>query len=330
MVRAGVRALLTDSHFPDSSLEAEVLSEAGVELRQAQCETEADVIAAAEGADALIVMHAPITRAVFEARPEIRIVSRCGVGVDVVDLEAAAAHGVWVANVLDYGTREVATHAFAMALALVRGLPLYDAAIRSGRWHYSSPGPLLRPQHLGFGVLGLGRIGSEVARGARPWFDRVAGCDPYLDDSDWPEGVGRVELGELFATSNVVSLHVPLTYETRHMVGRELLAGMPGPAYLVNTARGAVVDVDAVLAALEDGTLDGAGIDVLPAEPPPADHPLLRHPRALLSPHAGFYSEQAAADMRRGAAANVAAWATEGRPVYVVVEGESGASSSSG
>lgn len=319
-----MKVLITDAEYPDLAIERQLLEAAGFEVTSAQCRTPAEVIAKGQGAAALLVQYAPITREVFAALPELKIVSRYGVGVDTVDLEAARAFGVWVANVPDYGSEEVAAHAFAMALALVRHLPFYDRAVREGRWHYLAGGPLKRPSTMTFGVVGLGRIGHTVAGRARAWFGRVLGHDPYLPQADWPKGVERADLDELFRKSQVVSLHLPLTRETRHLANRTRLAAMPTGSYLVNTARGALVDLEALLWALEEGPLAGAALDVLPQEPPPKGHPILRHPRVLLSPHAAFFSEEAEADLRRKAAMNIVAWAQKGRPRYVVVEGNRG------
>ena len=212
------------------------------------------------------------------------IVSRYGAGFDTVDTAACARHGVWVANSPDYGVGEVATHALAMALALLRHLAIYDRDVKAGRWSYLSPGSIRRASDLTVGILGLGRIGKRFAHLARNCFGRVIACDPYIIDGDFPAYVQRVDLDALFEQADIVSLHVPLNDETRGMVKGALLGRMRRGSMLVNTARGAVVDIGAVLARLDDGTLDGAALDVLPVEPLAADHPLARHPRALLTP----------------------------------------------
>lgn len=316
-----MNALITDFDFPSLALEQSIFAEAGWSLASAQCRTEDEVIAAARDADALLVQYAPITDRVLAALPRVGIVSRYGAGYDTVDTAACARHGVWVANSPDYGVGEVATHALAMALSLLRHLTIYDRDVRAGRWSYLSPGTIRRASSLSVGILGLGRIGKRFAHLARNCFARVLACDPYLIDGDFPAYVERVGLDELFERSDVVSLHVPLTDETRGLVGARLLARMRRGAVLVNTARGAVVDIDALLAALDDGTLDGAALDVLPVEPLATDHPLARHPRVLLTPHAAFYSEQAEVELRRKAALNIVQWARTGRPMYSVVEG---------
>lgn len=316
-----MKALITDFDFPDVALERGIFAAAGIPLAEAQCRSEDDLIAAAQGCDALLLQYAPVTERVLAALPRVGIVSRYGAGFDTIDTAACARHGVWVANSPDYGVGEVATHALAMALALLRHLAIYDRDVKAGRWSYLSPGPIRRASDLTVGILGLGRIGKRFAHLARNCFARVIACDPYIIDGDFPAYVGRVGLEELFATSDIVSLHVPLNDETRGMVGAGLLGRMKRGSLLVNTARGAVVDVDAVLARLDDGTLDGAALDVLPAEPLATTHPLARHPRVLLTPHAAFYSTAAEVELRRKAALNIVQWAQTGRPMYPVMQG---------
>ncbi len=316
-----MKALITDFDFPDIRLEQQLFAEAGVELRHAQCRTEEQLIEAGRECDALLVQYAPVTDRVLGALPRVGIVSRYGAGFDTVDTTACARRGVWVANSPDYGVGEVATHALGMALALLRHLAIYDRDVRAGRWSYLSPGTIRRASDLTVGILGLGRIGKRFAHLARNCFARVIACDPYIIDGDFSAYVGRVGLERLFEEADVVSLHVPLNDETRGMVDAGLLGRMRRGSMLVNTARGAVVDIDALLAALEDGTLDGAGLDVLPVEPVAVDHPLARHPRVLLTPHSAFYSTAAEVELRRKAALNIVQWAKTGRPAYPVVQG---------
>lgn len=316
-----MRFLATDHDFPDLDLERGLFEQAGMELAVAQCRSEQDVIEAAAGCAGLLVQYAPINARVFSARPEIRIVSRLGAGFDTVDTEDARRFGVWVANSPDYGVGEVAAHALAMALSLVRHLHRFDRDVHAGTWHYASTGGLPRPAQLTLGILGLGRIGKRMASVSRNIFGAVVACDPYVIDSDFPAFVGRVSKDELFRTADIVSLHVPLTDETRGMVDRRLLSLMKKGSFLVNTARGAVVNVADALAALDSGRLEGAAFDVLPQEPPSADDRVLAHPRVLLSPHAAFYSVDGERELRTKAAQNLIDWARTGRPKYVVVEG---------
>jgi D-3-phosphoglycerate dehydrogenase len=315
------RFLITDYDFPDVDLELALFKEAGMEVVTAQCKTEADVIAAAKGCQGVLAQYAPMNAKVFEALPEVRIVSRFGAGYDTVNVADARRFGVWVANSPDYGVGEVATHALAMSLSLVRHLPWYDHDVRAGNWHYANTGGLARAAELTFGILGLGRIGKRMSYMARNVFGPVIACDPYLIDGDFPAYVRRVSKEELFRKADIVSLHVPLNDETRGIVDARALSLMKKGSYLVNTSRGAVVVVDDVLEAVNSGRLDGAALDVLPKEPPEANHAILRHPRILLTPHAAFYSVEGERELRTKAAQNLVDWATTGRPKYVVVEG---------
>jgi D-3-phosphoglycerate dehydrogenase / 2-oxoglutarate reductase len=173
-----MKVLVTDADYSSLDIEADVLVAAGHELVVASCRTAEDVIEAAAGVDALLVQYAPITADVFEALPQLKLVSRYGVGVDVVDTEAARDHGVWVCNVPDYGTTEVALHAVAMLLALLRNVAGHDREVRAGHWDYHLGGQLRRPSSLTLGLVGLGRIGRMTAERAAPWFGAAVGYDP--------------------------------------------------------------------------------------------------------------------------------------------------------
>ncbi|HXF78423.1 MAG TPA: C-terminal binding protein [Usitatibacter sp.] len=316
-----MRFLVTDHDFPDVALEREVVERAGHELSVAQCRTEDDVIGAARGCAGALVQYAPMNARVFAALPELRIVSRFGAGFDTVNVKDAKEHGVWVANSPDYGVGEVAAHALGMAIGLVRHIPWFNRDVHAGRWDYNSTGPVRRLSGLTLGILGVGRIGKRMAAFAKPLFGRVIGCDPYVDARDFPDGVERVSRERLFPQADVLSLHVPLTDETRHGVDAAALAAMKRGSYLVNTARGPVVDVPALLAALDSGQIEAAALDVLPKEPPVGDDPVLRHPRLLLTPHAAFYSTEGEKELRTKAAMNLVEWARTGKPTYVVSEG---------
>ena len=319
-----MKFLITDFDFPDVALETELIRDAGHDVATAQCRTEADVIREGRGCAGFLTQYAPMNARVFEALPEVRIVSRLGAGFDTVNVEDARRCGVWVANSPDYGVGEVATHALGMALALIRHLPWYDREVKAGHWHYASTGGLPRAAEMTLGILGLGRIGKRMSYVSRNVFGPVLACDPYLIDGDFPAYVQRVSKEELFRRADVVSLHVPLNDETRGLVDSRLLSLMKKGSYLVNTSRGAVCNVPDVVAAVDSGRLDGAALDVLPTEPPAGDDALLRHPRILLTPHAAFYSVEGERELRRKAAQNLVDWAATGRPRYVVVEGRNG------
>lgn len=316
-----MKVLFTDHDMLDVTLERTLFRDAGITLVEAQCRTEDDVIAAADGCSALLVQYAHVGARVFEARPGIGLASRIGAGYDTIDANAARAAGVWVANSPDYGVGEVASHALAMLLASIRNVVRWNADVKAGTWHYTSAGTVPRLTDMTVGILGLGRIGKRFAHVARNLFRRVIAHDPHLIDGDFPAYVERVSLEALFEQADAVSIHCLLNDETRGLVGAPLLARMKRGSYLVNTARGAVVDLDALTAAVTEGRLAGVGLDVLPVEPVPSGHPLLADPRAILSPHAAFYSAASEVELRRKAAGNVVTWMRTGRPDYPVVVG---------
>ena len=317
-----MKVLFTDHDLVDISLERDLFREAGITLIEAQCRTEQEVIEAAEGCSALLIQYAPVADAVFAARPGIGLCSRIGAGFDTIDTKAAQRHGVWVANSPDYGVGEVSTHALALLLSLLRNIARYDRDIRGGRWHYTTAGRIPRATGLTVGVLGLGRIGKRFAHIARNTFGEIIAYDPHIIDGDFPAYVRRVRsLEELFAQSDAVSIHCLLNDETRALVGAGLLRRMKPGSYLVNTARGAIVDIDGLVDVLAEDRLAGVGLDVLPEEPIGAGHPLLDDPRVLVTPHAAFYSAQSEVELRRKAANNIVTWMRTGRPDYPVVTG---------
>jgi len=314
------RVLFTDQDYQDISLERNLFNAAGVELVVGNCRTEAELIAAGKEFDAFLIQYAPINDRVLDALPRLGIVSRIGAGFDTVDTAACERHGVWVANSPDYGVGEVSTHALSLALALIRNVVAYHRDIQAGKWHYLSSGPIRRASEMTLGIVGLGRIGKRMAHISRNVFKRVIAFDPYLIDGDFPAYVERSELADLFAQSDVVSLHTPLNDETRGMIDARVLGRMRPGSFLVNTARGAVVNIDDLLSAVDSGILAGAGLDVLPVEPV-ADSRLLGHPKLILTPHAAFFSLQSEVELRRKAAQNIVTWVKTGRPDYVVAKG---------
>lgn len=280
---------ITDSDLA-SHADEDVLREAGIIAVRLHATTEDDVIAALSQvpADALIVQWAPVTAAVLDAARRCRFVSRLGIGYDMIDVEAATRRGVAVANTPDYCVDEVAAHTLAMAMWLIRGLGRFDAAVRAGQWAAAAAYPAAaQPADTVIGVVGLGRIGSQVAAQAKALGFQVIGHDPYASPDG---GIPLTSLGDLLRTSDLVTLHAPLTAETWHLIRADTIELMRPGALLVNTCRGGLIDEDAVAAALHTGGLGGAALDVFEIEPLPAESPLRSLPNVLLSPHAAWYS----------------------------------------
>jgi D-3-phosphoglycerate dehydrogenase len=282
---------VTDCDHPSLDPERQVLAGHDVELRLLQCRTPGEVAEQAGDADVLLNQYVPITAEVLDALPRCRLVVRYGVGFDNVDVEAATRRGVWVANVPDYGREEVADHTLALGLALLRGVATLDRSVRDGSWDVEVARPLRRLGTLTWGVVGCGAIGTAVAGRAARLGMTVLGYDLAAVASQPP--VRRVPLEELLATADLVSLHAALTPDSRHLIGAPALARMRPTAYLVNTARGGLVDGAALLDALDAGALAGAALDVLEQEPPDElGWALVRHPQVVATPHAAWYSEE--------------------------------------
>lgn len=296
----------------DAGVGTELLEVAGFDVHHLATPRLDD--SAPKDAVALLAGYDPVDASMLAALPQLRIVVTHSAGYDMVDVAEARRRDIWVCNVPSAATEEVAVHAFAMALALLRRLPAWDGHVRAGHWDENLPHGMRRPSMLCCGVLGMGRIGCTFARLARGVFGSVVGADPYLPDDLWPADVTRVEVDELFDRSDVLSLHLPLTDDSRGVAYADRLARLPRDAVLVNTSRGALVDEAALLAALDSGRLAGAGLDVLDGEPPAPDNPLLRHERVLVSPHVGYLSAEADAAYARVPAENVLAWYRTGRP----------------
>jgi D-3-phosphoglycerate dehydrogenase/C-terminal binding protein len=279
---------------------------------------EDDLLGRVEDADAVMLYHTiALTERTIGRLRRCKLIVRCGVGYDNVDIAAARRHGIPVANVPDYGTEEVADSALGLALSLTRGIHLLTGRLRErrGDWSFMQVRPRHRLRGRGFGIIGLGRIGTAVALRAKALGMDVLFHDPYVPDGrDRALGIRRAEtLAELLGQSYVVSAHCPLTAETQHLINPQTLAQMPAGSYLVNTSRGGVVDPLAVLEAVTAGHLAGAALDVLEHEPPPDDYPLVvawrdpahpAHDRIILNPHAAFYSEEGLLDMRVKGAEN--------------------------
>ena len=274
--------------------------------------SEDDLIGKIEEADAIMLYHfIEISARTIQRLQKCKLIVRCGVGFDNVDRVAARERDIAVANVPDYGTEDVADSAIGMMLALTRGIHYLNDRLQRGQgpWIYTQAQPVHRLRGRVFGIIGIGRIGTATALRAKALGMEVVYYDPFVPQGrDKSLGVRAAEtLDELLAQAHIVSLHCPLTPETKHIINRSTLAKMAPGSFLVNTARGGVVDVLAVLDAITSGHLRGAAIDVLETEPPAADHPLIAawrdpdhpaHARIIINPHSAFYSEEGLLDMR--------------------------------
>jgi D-3-phosphoglycerate dehydrogenase len=298
-----MNTLITDYGFSNLDQERDALSRAGIELQTAQCKTAAEVIAVAAHADALIVQWAPITAEVIAALKNCKVIVRYGIGVDNVDLKAAGERGIPVCNVPDYCIPEVADHSIALALSLARQLPQTDAAVRNKVWKITPPFAFAAFRELTFAVAGFGRIARAVLTRAAAFGFRLAAYDPFVDKQVFIDaGVRQVTKDELFEVAGLLSLHLPLTPETRHFINRESLARMRRDAIIINTARGGLIDSDALAAALKENRIAGAGLDVYEKEPLPLDHVLRSAPNTILTSHTAWFSASSVPELQQKAA----------------------------
>jgi D-3-phosphoglycerate dehydrogenase len=292
--------VVTDYDFPDLSIESTVLddADADVELRGEYARTPEEVIDVTEGADALLVQYADVTDDVFEALPDLQAVGRYGIGVDSIDVDAATDHGVPVVNVPDYCIEEVPTHTLALLLACVRKIPSYDRAIKGGEWNWTAGKPIRRLTGATLGLVGFGKLPRRLIELVEGFDLEILVYDPYVDPAEVDAvGAENVDLDTLLERSRYVSVHAPLTDETRNLIDGDALDRMREDAILINTARGPLVDVDALFEAVDAGDIAGAGLDVLPEEPP--SEPPLDHDAIVYTPHVAFYSEESEETMRR-------------------------------
>lgn len=303
----GPTVLMAHTAIDDAAIERELFAPLAARLVAAADLDAPAARAAAREADALMVGVHRVPAALLGLMARCRIVTRVGTGVDAIDIPTATGRGVWVTNVPDYAIDEVSSHALALLLALHRNLRGHLAATAGGEWRYQAVSPIPRFAGLTLGLLGFGRIGSAMGRKGLGVGLRVVAHDPHIpQERIGAAGVEAVDFATLLRDADFLSLHVPLTDETRGLIDAASLARMKPTAYLINTARGEVVDVPALVAAVRAGRLAGAGLDVLPTEPPDPDDPVLREPRILLTPHIAWASEESKVDVRRRAAEDVA------------------------
>jgi len=276
-----------------TEIEAEELAKVNAELVDVECATEDEIIAAAKEADALLVVFAPMTRRVMDALPKLKVIVRYGIGYDTVDVDAATDNGVLLVNMPDFCLEEVSNHAIALLLALGGKLVSLNEGMKQGRWTESqlTRATVGAPYEQTLGLVGCGKIGRMTARKARCFGLRVLGYDPYVDKSLAKEhGITLVSLPELLRESDFVSVHTLLNKETWHLIGEKEFKQMKPSAYLINTARGAVVDEAALIKALQEKWIAGAGLDVFEQEPVAPDNPLLKMNNVVVTPHCCSHS----------------------------------------
>jgi D-3-phosphoglycerate dehydrogenase len=301
-----MKIMVTDYAWEDLEIERKILSTINATLVPANRGTEDELVELAAGVHGIFTNWKPVTKKVIAHAPKCKAIIRYGVGLDNIDVQYATEMGILVANVPDYCLEEVSDHALALLFALARKVTLFDRATKSGIYDLRVGTPFYRLRGKTLGIVGFGKIGSLVCRKAIGLglkvitFRRTAQSNPAKQ-----EVIETVSFPELLQRSDYISIHAPLTLETRHLFNLSAFQQMKPTAFLVNTARGDVIDSKALLKALDDGLIAGAGLDVLPKEPPDAGDPLLLHPKTIVTPHAAFNSVESLQELRGTAASEM-------------------------
>ncbi|MDP6349858.1 MAG: C-terminal binding protein [Chloroflexota bacterium] len=318
---AKFRVVITECDFEmPPVIEAAELAPVGAEVIVEQCKSEDELIAACANADALLFQYAPLTARVLDSLERCKVIVRYGTGMDTIDIPAAVERGIICCNVTGFYIGEVADHTMALLLVGNRAIVKLNDSVRRGEWDaVGVSGSTQRNDGLTLGFIGLGAIATAVAARARPFGLNLIAYSPRAPESAFAAaGITRVGLDDLLEQSDYVSVHTPLRAATRHLIGARELALMKPTAYLINTARGGLIDSDALCAALESGDIAGAALDVFDPEPMPADSPLRQAPNLIVTPHSGFYSQTSIEALRRETAAEAARVLNGGEPTSQV------------
>ncbi len=314
------KVVVTDYTYETLDVERKVLSQIkNLELCDYHYRTEEEVMQVTRDCDVLVVQYAPITRRVIENLDRCRMIIRYAIGVDNIDLQAASERGIYVVNVPDYGIDEVSTHTVCLILAAMRKLPQTIRDVRAGKWNYALVKPLRRTMGSTLGLIGLGRIPSSVAQKMAGFGMRILAYDPYVSQSHADAlNVELVDFDFLIRNSDCISIHCPLTAQTHHMFDISVFQKMKPSAFLVNTARGAVIKEEDMITACETGLIAGAAIDVTEKEPVSADSPLLLLDNVILTPHIAWYTEESIVSLKQKLSEEIVRLAQGKTPINVV------------
>ena len=293
------KVVLSDNVFPSLELEKSKLDKIRAVLVESPSNKEDDIISVATDADALLVGYAHITEKVIKSLKNCKIISRYGIGVDNIDVEAATQQGINVTNVPDYCVDEVSNHTLALLLTLARKIVALDRTVKSGVWSFNTYRPMYRLNGKVLGLIGFGKIARDLVKKVKPLGFRILIYDPYTSVETLKEyNVEFVSLTEILKQSDFISLHAPLTLETKHIISKKELQIMKKTAYLINTSRGSLIDEEALYRALKEKWISGAALDVLSSEEIDSTHPLIKLENVILTPHVAFYSEESLKDLR--------------------------------
>ena len=301
-----MKVVITDFEYPNVDQERKIITKFGAQLHACHLKTPEEIAAKVEDADAVIVQYANVTKEIIARMKHCKMIIKYGIGVNNIDSEAATEKGIYVCNVPDYGVDEVSNHAIAMLMALAKKLPVVTKALKNGKWGYAPTVPLFRLNGSTLGLVGIGRIPSLVAHKMSNFGVKILAFDPYVSAEEAKKrGAELVDFKRLCQESDFISIHCPLTPSTTHLFNREAFRMMKKTAFLINTARGPVIEEDALVKALENGEIAGAGLDVFESEPIDKTNRLLQMDQVIATPHCAWYSEEAIITLQRKVAEEV-------------------------
>jgi D-3-phosphoglycerate dehydrogenase len=313
------RILVTDYAWDSLDVEKKILEKVNASLVVATTGDENELVSLAADVDGILTCWKPVTERVINNSPNCQVISRYGIGLDNIDVAFSTKTGIVVTNVPSYCVDEVSDHAMALLLALGRKVAFYDRAIKSGTYNLRSETPLYRLRGKTLGIVGFGAIGQALYQKARGFGLKVIAYDRRLAGNPTSQhDVSSVTFAELLRTSDYISIHVPLTATTRHLFNRDTFSQMKPSAFLINTARGDIIDSEALLEALDSKLILGAALDVLSTEPPAANDALVLHPRTVITPHAAFNSQESLEDLRQIASIQIAEVLSGRVPSHIV------------
>ena len=293
------KVVVTDYNFSDLEKEKNILKKVDAQLIPAQCKTEKEVIKIAVGADALLNTYAPITAKVIASLTKCKVIGRYGIGIDTIDVDAATQKGIIVVNVPSYCEDEVSNHALTLILSCVRKINYYNFQIKKGIWDWKIGKPIFNLSEHTLGLIGFGKIARRLAKKAKFLGFKVVAFDPFLSQSEFKkEKVEQIEFNKLLETSDVISLHTPLNKSTKYLLGKKEFDQMKPSAFIINTARGGLIDEGALYKALTAKKISGAALDVLENESSNIHNPLFQLDNLILTPHVAFYSETSLVKLR--------------------------------
>lgn len=309
----------TDYEFENLQIEEQLLSGLNIEVLKGQCQSDQEVIALAKNADGIINQYAPINEKVINNLSKCKVISRYGVGVNTIDVDAATKYGICIANVTDYGVEEVSNHAMALILNCARKVVTQNNLVKKGIWDFKDAVPLFRLSQQTLGLIGYGRNSRSLAEKAKVFGMRIFVYDPFVSNEDIANsGVTPTDLEKVIQGADYLSLHIPLTKDTKSFINREHLTDMKSNAFIINTSRGEIINENDLIEALNNKQIAGAALDVLEKEPISSNHPFMKMENVVMTPHSAWYTEESMKELRTKTVQNIID-VMEGKfPTYLV------------